>query len=240
MRMIAPILMILMAITACVAAADSPVSRGNASGREPVAAPGGRDVCWSEPGDLNGFLGSSEIISQFGLESEIANDFTAGEGLITKAIWWAGEYNPSIPCQQTWPTPGFNLRFYEDASCRPGTIIADLSITDFDEEFVTCPNGWDLAFKYTVDVAVEVVPNALYWFGAQVKDHPFPGQGGRLTSVAVVGCEACGKSAYFGFPDWTPSSVIWSSPYDFGQEFECTQATAAKPTTWGGVKAIYR
>jgi hypothetical protein len=190
---------------------------------------------------MNGFLATSELIDDFGLESEIANDFLVGGDLITKAIWWAGEYNPMYPCRQTWPTPGFNLRFYEDEGCLPGAMIADLSVTDFTEEFATCPNGYDIAFKYTVDVSIAVVPGASYWYGAQLKSHPFPGQGGRLSSAEVVGCEACLKSAYFSFPDWTPSSQVWvGGPFDFSQEFECTQATASEQTSWGAVKASYR
>ena len=173
--------------------ADAPIPYVPASGGHNVV-PGGRDVCWSEPADLNGLIGTSEIISMFGLQSELANDFQVAGNVITKAVWWGGQYGMPTPCQPAWPTPGFNLRFYEDAQCLPGGVIADLSITDFTEESLGCVGGYYPIWKWTADVSVDVSPGVLYWFGAQYKDHTFPGQGGRLTSATIIGCEGAFKT----------------------------------------------
>ena len=63
-------------------------------GGPPVIVESGRDVCWSEPADLNGLIASSEVIGEFGLESEIANDFLlTTDATITLARWWGGYYN---------------------------------------------------------------------------------------------------------------------------------------------------
>ncbi len=202
-------------------------------------APGGRDVCWSEPGDLDGILGSSEIINLFELESEIANDFVLDGNIITKATWWGGEYGTSR-CALEWPTPGFNLRFYEDDNCRPGAMIAELSVTEFTEEFLTCGNnGFFPYYKYSADISVPINPGTRYWFGAQFQDHPFPGQGGRMSTVSITDCESAFKSAFFEFPDWTPINLVFGTAYDFGQEFECG-VTATKATTWGEIRSLYR
>jgi hypothetical protein len=221
------------------ALADLPVSWSGPGGDTHSPAPGGREVCWSEPGDLKGILGSSEIISRFDLESEIANDFVVGDQLITKVTWWGGQYG-TTSCELEWPVPGFNLRFYEDDNCAPGALLVELSITDFTEEFLVCGNnGFYPYYKYSADISVPVTPGVRYWFSAQFQDHPFPGQGGMMTTVAVIDCESMFRSDFFGFPVWTPSSVVWAAPYDFGQEFECG-ATATRSSTWGGIKSLYR
>jgi hypothetical protein len=217
--------------------ADVPIPYVPASGGHNVV-PGGRDACWSEPADLNGLIGTSEIIDTYGLVSELANDFVVTGGIITKTIWWGGQYGVSVPCMPEWPTPGFNLRFYEDAQCLPGGVIADLSITDFTEESLDCIGGFYPIWKWSADISVGVSPGVLYWFGAQYKDHTFPGQGGRLTSAAVIGCEGAFKSAFFGYPDWVPGSMPFGSAYDFSQEFECG-ATPTRPTTWGVIRGLY-
>ena len=175
---------------------------------------------WSEPPDLNGLIASSEQILQLGLETEIANDFTP-LGEIASSTWWGGFYNNSTPCSPGMTTPGFNIRFYEDAGCFPGTIIADESITSFQEESVGCQAGFYPMYRYFADNACALVQaGGLYWFGVQMKDHPFPPQAGRLASMGVVGCDTVFKSAYFGYPDWTPAIDVFGVAFDASQEFQ--------------------
>jgi len=185
----------------------------------PNVLPASRDVIWSEPPDLNGLIGSSEQILAFGLETELANDFVPTASFVGVATWWGGFWNNSTPCQPGIPTPGFNLRFYDDAGCVPGRIIADVSATTFTEESVGCQQGVFPMFKWSAEVCVDVTAGSLYWFGAQMKDHAFPPQAGRLASAGVVGCDTVFKSAYFGYPDWTPAIDVFGVAFDCSQEF---------------------
>ncbi len=53
-----------------------------------------------------------------------------------------------------------------------------------------------------------------------MKDHAFPPQSGRLASGGVVGCETMFRSAYFGYPDWTPASIVFGQYFDASQEVQ--------------------
>ncbi len=206
----------------------------------PYQGDGSTRACWSEPPDLNGLIGSSEQILAFGLETELANDFSVPETQVTHATWWGGYWNNSTPCVPGMTPSGFNLRFYADAGCIPGTIVADISLTTFSEESVGCQQGFYPMFKWGGDVSVSIVANDLYWFGAQMKDHPFPPQSGRLAAMMITGCDTVFKSAYFSFPDWTPAIDVFGVAFDASQEFECGPPSAAQPSTWGQIKGLYR
>jgi hypothetical protein len=214
-------IVMLIAIATSVAGvvlAEAPVAFHPGTG---VPNPGQGDsrAMWSEPPDLNGLLGSSEQILQLGLETELANDFIPTETTVTHATWWGGYFNNTTPCEPGIPTPGFNLEFFETDDCLPGQIIASISTTDFTEESVGCQSDSYPLYKWGAYVAVDVVPGNRYWFCAQVADHAFPPQGGRLASVNVVGCDGAFRGAYFGYPDWTDWCDYWVCP-DFSQEFE--------------------
>lgn len=214
--------------------------------------PGPRDErsMWSEPPDLNGLIGSSEQILQFGLETEIANDFIPTEGFLTHATWWGGFYNNTAPCESGMSTTGFNLEFFEDAGCVPGNLIAYITVTDFGEEEVYCQGGFYPIYKYGASVSVPLLPGTRYWFCAQMRDHPFPPQWGRLASMRIVGCDSVFRSDYFSYPDWTPADDGFS-PFDASQEFEgglssgppgaccvegiCAEVSAAVCQAWGGI-----
>jgi len=219
------------------AALAQPASYVPASG-VPNIVPSGRDVCWSEPADLNGSIGSSEQILAFALETELANDFVPTDAL-SKAIWWGGFWSNTVPCVSGITTPGFNLRFFEDAGCIPGTILADLSITTFTEEVAGCNANGQPLFKWGADIAVSTTAGNLYWFDAQMKDHAFPPQAGRLAAGVITGCDTVFRSVYFGFPDWTPAIDVFGYAFDASQEFECG-ITAVQPSTWGQIKGLYR
>jgi hypothetical protein len=228
---------VLMLLTA-VAHADGPVALRPGGGGHDLL-PGGRDACWSEPPDLEGNAISSEIINDFGIVTECANDFVLGGNLITKATFW-GEWEGMQDCQPPQPTPGFNFKFYEDQACLPGTLIADLSITDFTEEMVGCWHGFDPQYKWSADISVDIVAGNRYWFVAQMKDHVFPGQHMRIGALGITGCESAFRSDYFSYPDWVPISGMGSSPLDVSQEFECEQGTAVERTSWGAIRTLFR
>ena len=76
-----------------------------------------RAVLWCDPPDFDADAGSSEVIGDHDLWSEIANDLILEmDATIRKVTWWGqywGGYD-GIPTGS-----GFNLRFYYDDGCLP-------------------------------------------------------------------------------------------------------------------------
>jgi hypothetical protein len=202
----------------------------------------GRNVAWSEPPNLDGLIASSEVIGDFGLESEIANDFVLGQNdLVTLARWWGGYYNGN-GCGDTGYGTNWNLRFYDDGGCVPNNVIYETVGASANETSIGCQAGLYPLFSYEVDcVNVPVLANTLYWFGAQCGNHVFPPQVGRLASAQVVNCESVFKAPFFAFPDWVAAIDVFGVSVDFSQEFEVfTCITPTVKTTWGAVKGLYR
>ncbi len=226
----------LVLLTAAAHAAGPAVERPEIGGHRIAAA--GRDVCWSEPADLNGLIASSEQILAYGLESEVANDFMIDGAVITRATWWGGYYGTD-GCNQPYP-PGFNLRFYDDADCLPGALVAFVQVTDFTQELVDCVCEQYPIYRWSARLDVALTPSTRWWFGAQMMDHTFPPQAGRLAAFTVTGCESAFKGAYFGYPDWSPCDQVFGVPFDASQEFECEHPTPAARSTWGAIRAMYR
>jgi hypothetical protein len=213
---------------------------------------GERSGFWSEPADLNGLVATSEQILSAGVESECANDFVLAWGQsVQLATWWGCFFNINTPCASGIRTPGFNLRIYEDAGGLPGSTIADVSVTSFVEESLGCQTGSMFPiFKWTANVGA-YPGDGHYWFGAQMKDHFYPPQAGRLASGGVVGYGSVFKGSAFGYPDWTPLADIFGEALDFSQEFDCMICTgsadvedpparATAKASWGTIKGLYR
>jgi hypothetical protein len=199
----------------------------------------GRDVVWSEPVDLEGLIASSEVIGSVGLETELANDFfLAADNTITLARWWGGYWNNNS-CSDIGYATNWNLRFYDDGGCVPLTSLAEYLGAFANETNVYCQGGLYPIFKYEVAVSLPVTGNTLYWFGAQVADHTFPPQCGRVASASVVGCDSTFRSVYFSYPDWTPGIDVFGVAFDASQEFEAG-TVPTNSTTWGAIKGLYR
>ncbi len=215
-------LAVVLCLIAGTAMASTPTLFGGGSG-PPNVVPSGRDVCWSEPADLNGLIASSEQILALGLESEVANDFVPTDG-VSQVTFWGGYYNSSTPCVSGITTPAFNLKFYRDGGCVPASTTPDVAwivATDFQETSVGCQSGAYPMFRWDVYASFSVVPGNLYWFGGQLLDHAFPPQAGRLAAATVTGCDTVFRSVYFGYPDWTPAIDVFGVSFDASQEFVC-------------------
>jgi hypothetical protein len=199
----------------------------------------GRDVVWSEPVDLEGLIASSEVIGSVGLETELANDFfLTADNTITLARWWGGYWNNN-GCSDIGYATNWNIRFYDDGGCVPLTALAEYLGAFSNETNVYCQGGFYPIFRYEFAVSMPITGNTLYWFGAQVADHVFPPQCGRVASGAVVGCDSVFKSVYFSYPDWTPGIDVFGVAFDASQEFEAG-IVPTNSTTWGAIKGLYR
>ena len=200
-----------------------------------------RTVLWLDNPDFAANTGSSEVIGSAALWSEIANDFILEvDATIMKVTWWGTYWNYA---GGDYPTgSGFNLRYYNDAGCLP-------DVTPFMEYFLpgddcceTLAEGGNMIDQYIYEYCHEMtLPAGLYWFSAQMADHPFPPQWGRLGADMVQVCDTAFRSPYFGYPDWVPASDVFGDLFDASQMFEdVCNPTATEDASWGAIKGLYR
>jgi len=226
------------------------VIAGTSMAEEPeimLPGPGGspadlnREVLWLDNPDYDANAGSSEIIGEFGLESEIANDFfLQASATIQKVTWWGtywGQSEYELPLDG-----GMNLRFYYDAGCLPEAVpFIEYLLPDDNCCADYAPGGdgtHDFIYEYCFDVPLEA---GLYWFSAQHGNHIFMGQWGRLGADMTQMCDSVFKSEYFAYPYWVPAPDVFGDLYDASQMFEdVCEATPIEKTSWGRVKGLYR
>jgi hypothetical protein len=240
MRKVALLIALCAVVTGGAFAVNPGLFAGGQSGTHSVLNPD-REVLWRESPDLEGYIASSEMMSIYGIETEIANDFWfAGDRQVNGARWWGGYFN-NYGCSDIGYATNWNLRFYSDGGCVPDLVLAEYPSAFASETGIYCQGGFYPIFEYEVSVGVAVEGNTLYWFGAQAADHTFPPQCGRVASAGIVGCDSVFKSAYFGYPDWTPCIDVFGVAFDASQEFELQICgSPVQKTTWGSVKGLYR
>lgn len=179
--------------------------------------------CYSQPPLLTGAAVSSEVIGAYGVVSEVADDFTPTcDGQLTRVTWWGMYYNCG-PCSPN--VTAFNLRIYTSATCTSQQPWAEWLGMPVTETYVGM-NGIYPVYKYDAYVPpMHLRGGQKYWFSTQADNHLYPPQWGRLQATTLPQCEATFRSQYFGYPDWTPVSVVvGGSPIDMSQEFEVTPA----------------
>ncbi len=187
----------------------------------PTAVAGVQEVILSQPSKDSGSKISSEIYETYGLVSVVANDFSyPSNATITKLSWWGGPYR--TPAEAT----EFNVYFYADNSCKPGTIIDSyLNVTPAPiTQTGTDPGGLPI-YRYELPVSFPATGGTTYWIGIQASSHSAPPQWGRQEGTSVEGCESMILSAYFGYPDWTLCSVPAHHPWDASVELEINTTT---------------
>ena len=197
-----------------------------------------RCVLWLDTPDFAANTGSSEIIGEYDLETEIANDFILEvDATIQKVTWW-GSYWASFEV----PTgAGFNLRLYYDAGCLPEVEAFSEWLLPGDVCGETLAEGGDMysEFRYEYGLGQQLA-TGLYWFSAQMADHLYSPQWGRLGATMTQSCDSAFRSEYFAFPEWVPAPDVFGDLYDASQMFEDDQPTPVERTSWGAVKALYR
>jgi hypothetical protein len=227
----------------------SMVVAGLSTAAEPeilLPGPGGdpagidRTVLWLDNPDFAANTGSSEIIGEFALETEIANDFILEfDATVRKVTWWGTYWNG----YEGVPTgAGFNLRFYYDAGCIPEPTPYWEALLPGDDCCEALADGGDMFSQYIYEYCLEVpLPPGLYWFSVQMADHTFPPQHGRLGADMTQICDSAFRSEYFAYPEWVPAPDVFGDLYDASQmiEDECIP-TATEDASWGAVKALFR
>jgi len=232
----------------CSATLLLPTVAGVSAASEPemwLWGPGGnpadieREVLWLDNPDFAGGAGSSEVIGAFDLWTEIANDFILEmDATIRKITWWGRYWN------QYDGTPtgsGFNLRFYMDIECVPEDAPFLECLLPGDDCCEALADGGDQFSQYVYEYCLDLpLAAGLYWFVAQMADHDFPPQWGRLEADWEQNCASMFRSPYFSYPEWVTASDIFE-PWDASQMFEdVCEPTAVENASWGAVKGLYR
>jgi hypothetical protein len=204
------------------------------------AADIGREVLWLDNPDFGGNTGSSEVIGAYDLWSEIAGNLLLDvDATIRKVTWWGSYWNGFEE-----PTgSGFNLRFYNDAGdCVPEDAPILEHLLPGNDCCETLADGGDqfsqFVYAYCLDLPLAA---GTYWFSAQMADHEFPPQWGRLGAEwNHDSCVSMFRSPYFSYPDWEPANEVFE-PWFASQMFEdeC-EPTAVENASWGAVKRIFR
>jgi hypothetical protein len=203
---------------------------GGALGSNPTLSAGGgglnvlntdRSIVWSQPPNLDGLILSSEVIADYGLESELADDFNHAWAYPPVLVrWWAG-YFSNNGCGDFGSATRWNLRVYEDGGCVPGNLVWEQHGAYSYEYAIYCQGGAYPIFQYEApDFNFNGMHNTRYWFSAQACDHDYPPQVGRLAAAAAFGCESCFRSTFFSFPNWVPATVVFGQEVDASLEFE--------------------
>jgi hypothetical protein len=231
---------VLLVLTTCVGVAGLSLAEGEflpfflGSGGDPWQ--GAREVLWINNPDFASNGLSSEVIDEYDLETETADDFLVdADATIRKVTWWGVYYH----YEGAPPETSFNLRFYHDNGCLPeAEPFAEYTIDGDANE--TLAEGGDMFSQYGYWHCVCLaLPPGQYWFVAQC-EHVFPPQWFRIGADMIQLCECSFRSTYFSYPEWVSAHEVTGDAFDVSQmlEDEC-EATAIGHASWGAVRGLY-
>jgi hypothetical protein len=159
----------------------------------------GNSLMWSQGPGCGAVNISSEIISEFGLVSNGADDFIFNENkLLTGIRWW-------FVIDTYSPITYWTITIYDDNSCLPGNVLQtwiipfDQSHEQFYCSFLTTNSYWN-----DLTPTLLLSADTRYWISIQAGDHVFPGQWYWDGIYDISGCNGTFKSAFFGYPQYTP------------------------------------
>ena len=147
-------------------------------------------------------MGSSQDDTAYPLLSEIADDFIFDEDTVAGDVHWIGGYwNPAGPATFDW-----RITFYTESGGAPGSIHAGpFQFAWGDLDTVELAPGY---YQMGVNIpAVSFSGGVKYWMSIQGVGF-FPPQSGYAIHTGVQENMAMFKSAFFGYPDWTPADVV--------------------------------
>ena len=157
-------------------------------------------------------LGSSQYDTYIPFESLLADDFMFTDETEVSAVSWIGGYwNPEQDGNFD-----IEITFYEDDGTgeKPGNVIASYYFdnSEVNETFIESPYYY--SYYVTLPTSVVFDGNTKYWISIQgIGDFP-PQWGWAMHTSPILLHESKFKSEYFGYPDWTDSSIVFGTAYD--------------------------
>ncbi len=167
-------------------------------------------LVWEQLPSLTDGMSSQDDVC-YPFTSEVADGFVGISGQIVAVEWWGGFWNGSpVPIDQ------FRIRLYQpDGEC-PGAPLADVLIDTYDAAEVEPGSTY---YHYCASLPTPLVTGAVPYDISIQAVHCFPPQWGWVTSPLTPGqCgvegEACFRSVFFDFEEWTPSGFVFGVSYD--------------------------
>jgi len=161
-------------------------------------------------------LGASQWDESFAFDPVSADDFILTDpGNVTiDYVYWRGGYWNGDPAPFDW-----NVTIYDDdgTGLAPGTEIVHYVFANADtHETLIELSGTSYFFDYWVELPtpLTVTVDTKYWISCQGVGL-YPPQSGFAIHETILNAEGVLKSVYFGFPDWTPWSVVSPPAKDF-------------------------
>ena len=193
---------------------QNPTITAEGQGQGPASI---QPIIWDNGMDYEG-MGASQWDPSFNFDPICADDFILEEpdNTIHDVHWMGGYWNgPPDDGDFDW-----EVTFYEDRGDgnAPGAIIWQhlYPNAEVSETFIEGTPGGSNFYSYSVILAdpLTVTPGAKYWISVQGHG-AFPPQSGFCYHSTILLHMGVFKSAYFGFPDWTDSQVVFGTAYDF-------------------------
>jgi hypothetical protein len=242
-------LALIVVLTAVVSWAGMS-ARGSVSA-EPISAtstnhfepPGDLVAFWSqmfEGATCQGWSSEHRAFPVYSCES--ADDFYSASGdTIVRVEWWGDDQTLSGITE-------FLVRFCEDDTTGrfhfPGDLVYEEPILDFTAEHIAPANK----YYYTCDLpgGFAPAPNNTYWISI-IGIHSGTHGGHQWFWYECVvddywGAEGALKSAFWGYPEWTPWSVRNSDNHHVEHAFILYSRgdTPVEHTSWAEIKAMFR
>ncbi len=183
-----------------------------------------------EPDPSANLLAAQEDgINEFRIEA--ADDFPGDGGAIQSIGWWGG-YWAGSPV----PPDVFGIAIYamEEDEC-PG----DLLYSELDSDYHEILIGTDADYCVALDENFHKAVGETYQLSIVAYFTSLP-QWGWASTIGGNGRQACFRSAYFGYADWTPGEVIYGQPYETAFILFNDPTDPVESHSWTTIKNLYR
>ncbi len=185
------------------------------------------EIKWvQEPDGASGLAAQDDQCYPF--LAQIADNFL-GDGNDIVGVGWYGVYWNGSPL----PPDAFRIEIYtSDADGCPGDLVYSDETSDYNQT-LGAPDGYCsqvTPFNKADGVSYHISVTAVFCF---------PPQYGSATGVGD-GQQACFRSAFFGFADWTPATDVFGVPYDLAFLLYNEPGTPTEEASWSSIKKLYQ
>jgi hypothetical protein len=185
------------------------------------------DVVWDN-GMTYSMLGAAQMEPSYGELGTMADDFQFDTNQDVNDVHWVGGYWNTNYQQGAFD---WNITFHEDGGNIPGAIYAGPFIFAWDAIAQTFleDTGTAIYYELSVDLpeTVSFAADTLYWIAVRGEGVFPPQSGAGLNNDTILLNEAHWRSEFFGYPDWTSSTIPWYE--ELALAFQLTLGVPAIP-----------
>jgi hypothetical protein len=187
-------------------------------------APSAKGVVWDNDLTYENLL-ACQLDPTYGELGSDADDFELTSTADIGQVHWIGGYWNGNPGAM-----GMQITIYADTGSGPGAVVwgpTTYTYGELNEQFVEqVSTSYYYSYDAILDPAFTAQGGVKYWIGFQGQ-LTFPPQSGIAGHALVTLNEMNFKSVYFGYPNWTPGSVVFGAAYDLAYQL----LTSGNPLT---------